>query len=53
MIPDAQPETFQNREERLLDYGTLIKTWPKTQERRGSQRKILEFFLLDTLKTIF
>ena len=48
----AQPETFQGRG-RFEELGDLINFSSKTQEKKAPQRKDLELFLLDTLKTTF
>ena len=37
----------------LWSWGTLINILSKTQEKQTPQRKILDFFLLDTLKATF
>ena len=44
---------FWGAREVLWNYGTLINILSKTQEEKAKQGNILEFFLLDTLKTIF
>ena len=48
----AQPEIFKGRKG-LVELGHFDKHFVKTQEKKVSQGKILEFFLLDTLKTTF
>ena len=52
MKAGAQPEIFQSRG-CFVELGHFDKLFVKTQEKRALQGKILEFSLLDTLKTTF
>ena len=50
----AHPNIFQDSGvEGLWDFGTLVNISSKTQENEAPERKILEIFLPDTLKTTF
>ena len=48
----AQPEIFQGRGD-FLKLGHFDKHFIKNTRKKAPQRKISEFFLLDTLKTTF
>ena len=48
----AQPETFQGRG-RFVELGDFDKLKSKTQEKKAPQKKNLELFLRDPLKTTF
>ena len=50
--PGAQPEIFQGRRG-FVKLGHFDKHFIKKSRKKASQGKILEFFLLDTLKTTF
>ena len=51
MYPGAQPETFQGSRG-FVELGHFDKHFIKST-KEAPQGNILEFFLLDTLKTIF
>ena len=51
-IPGAQPDIFQGRGG-FLKLGHFDKHFIKKPRKKAPQGKILEFFLLDTLKTTF
>ena len=48
----VQPEIFQGRGG-FVKLGHFNKHFIKKSRKKAPQRKILEFFLLDTLKTTF
>ena len=48
----AQPEIFQGRGG-FVELGHFDKHFVKNTRKKAPPRKILEFFLLDTLKTTF
>ena len=50
MSAEAQPEIFQGR---FVELEHFDKQFLKNTRKRAPQGSILEFFLLDTLKTIF
>ena len=52
MSSGAQPEIFQGRAG-FVELGHFNKLFVKTHKKKGLQGKILELFLLDTLKTTF
>ena len=52
MRPGAQPEIFQGRGG-FVKLGHFDKHFIKKARKKAPQRKILDFFLLDTPKTTF
>ena len=51
MSAGAQAEIFQDKREMFVELGHFDKDFAKTSEKEAPQGNILEFFLLDTLKT--
>ena len=52
MYTGAQPEIFQGRGD-FVELGHFDKLFVKNTHKKGPQGKILELFLIDTLKTTF
>ena len=53
LLLQARNQIFFRAGEVSWNSGTSINISSKTQEKKAPQRKILNFFLLDTLKTAF
>ena len=51
-LPGAQPELFQGRGS-FVQLGHFDKHFIKKSSKKAPQENILEFFLIDTFKTIF